>query len=134
MWLGLVLVMFVTGCPPRTPSDEKPVMQAGTGAIEGKLVAADEAPFDLALAADDSSGPLRVELLSPARGVVATANTHRNKPEFSFSNVRPGTYELVVYRAIAGKRTIAGSQTVTVNPGETAPATLMLQVNEQSPR
>lgn len=103
-------------------------MSAGEGGISGKLVDADQQPFDLTLAGEGGAKELRIELVSPTGGAVAATHPRRDKPEFAFSHIMPGTYELSVYRMVQGKRSIAGSKPVTVDPGQVTPATLQLQV------
>ena len=130
----LVLLSITSGCTPKPSPDDKPAMSAGTGAIEGKLVSADHDAFDLSKIDPDSPSPppLKIELISPSRGVVATTTPREDKPNFRFENVRPGTYELSVYRVVPGKRTIAGSVPLTVNAEEVSPVTLVLQVTEET--
>lgn len=99
-----------------------------TGAISGKLVGTEQAPFDLSLAGPDAGHNLRIDLVDQSSGVVASTNPTTGRPEFIFSNVKPGSYELTVYANVPGKRSIAGSQPVTVNPGEVTTITLVLQV------
>jgi hypothetical protein len=103
-------------------------MSPGEGAILGKLMNGDGGSFDLSLAGGSGSAPLQIQLMSPDRAVVATTSPFPGKPQFIFSHVKPGTYELAVYRSIPGVRTIAGSEPVTVDAGQVAPATLTLQV------
>ena len=106
-------------------------MQKGNGAIKGTLVNASNDPFDLSLAGDAGATSLKIELISSSKGVVARTAPSKNKPQFVFDNVPPGSYELSIYTVVPGKRAIAGSQTVTVDPDQTASAMLVLQVSEQ---
>ena len=103
-------------------------MSPGNGAIAGKLVGADGGTFDLSLAGEGGSQSVKIELTSPSTGVVAATHPHEKSGEFVFSDVKPGTYELAVYRVVPGTRTIAGSQPVTVDPNQITPATVTLQV------
>lgn len=105
-------------------------MQRGNGAIKGALVNATNEPFDLALAGDRGGKALTIELISSGKGVVARTTAEKQKPEFVFNNVPPGSYELSIYTVVPGKRTIAGSQTVTVDPDQTVSTTLVLQIAE----
>lgn len=122
---------FFGGCASQKPSeaDQPPVFSAIDGAITGKLVNGDGDPFDLGLS-QDPSGPekLRIELISPDSAVVASATPDGGKPQFKFSHVKPGTYELSVYRSVPGQRNIAGSEPVTVDAGRITPVKLTLQV------
>lgn len=111
-------------------------MSAGEGAISGTLVNADGDPFDLSLVDDaGASHPLEIKLINPDRALVATTSpspTKKSKSAFLFNHVKPGTYELSVYRLVRGQhRTIAGSEPVTVDPGQVTPATLTLQVKNE---
>jgi hypothetical protein len=125
------------GCASHKPADEepKPAMSAGEGAISGTLVNADGDPFDLSLAANGGAAqPLEIKLINPDRAVVATTSpksTKKAKSAFLFNHVKPGTYELSVYRLVLGKRTIAGSEPVTVDPGQVTPAKLTVQVKNE---
>lgn len=116
------------GCAPKKPpEDPKPQMSAGEGAVAGKLVTSSGDAFDPAMAGKEK-GKLEIELVSPASGVVATVSPIPGKAEFIFDHVKPGTYELSVFRAVPGKMTIAGSEPVTVNAGEVASAAVRVQV------
>lgn len=126
--LALAALLLAAGCAHSKPPEPK--MQPGTGAISGKLVGTNQDPFDLKLAGDGGARDLRIDLVSPSSGVVAAAYPQPDNPVFVFSNVKPGSYELSVYRNIPGKRTIAGSQAVTVDADQIAPVTLTLQVTE----
>jgi hypothetical protein len=106
------------------------MMSAGEGAILGKLVNPDGGSFDLSLVGEPGPSALRIQLMSPDRAVVATAGPTGGKPGFIFSHVKPGTYELSIYRTVPGVRTIAGSEPVTVDAGQVTPVTLTLQVTE----
>ena len=105
-------------------------MGSGEGAIAGKLVTAAGDAFNPALASESGPGAIDIQLISPDHAVVATAATWKGKPQFVFDHVKPGTYELAVYRSILGKRTIAGSEPVTVDAGQVTPVTVTLQVTE----
>jgi hypothetical protein len=119
----------IGGCATHTPDkDPTPVMNADEGAITGKLESAGGDRFDLSLAGID---PLQIQLLNPDHGVVATTAPLQGKPRFIFDHVKPGTYELSVYGAVRGQRTIAGSEPVTVDAGQITPATLTLQVTSE---
>jgi len=106
-------------------------MQQGNGAIKGKLVDSMGETFDLALAGEGGAKALKIQLISSTSGVVATTTPTLRKSEFVFNNVSPGRYELTVYDMVPDKRTVAGSQTVTVDPDQTTSATITLQVSEQ---
>lgn len=103
-------------------------MNPGEGAIQGKLVNSDGGAFSLSLVGDTGSRALQIQLMSADRAVVAVAATTQGKPQFVFSHVKPGAYELSVYRSVAGVRTIAGDEPVTVDAGQVTPATITLQV------
>lgn len=105
-----------------------PAMNAGEGAILGKLMNGDGGWFDLSLVGGSGSAPLQIQLMSPDRAVVAVTSPFPGKSQFVFSHVKPGAYELSVYRSIPGVRTIAGSEPATVDAGQITPATLTLQV------
>jgi hypothetical protein len=109
-------------------------MNPGEGAIAGALSAADGGSFDISLAHQAGAGELEIKLMSPDRAVVATVSPLAGKPRFIFDHVKPGTYELSVYRAIPGQRSIAGSEPVTVDAGQITPATLTLQVTSEDDR
>lgn len=126
----LFSLALLCGCTQQKSTE--PTMQKGNGAIKGRLVNNQGDPFDLSLAGDSGSKALKIELISSLSGVVATTTPlTRSKSEFVFDNLPPGRYELSVYTVVPDKRTIAGSQTVTVDPNQTASATLTLQVTEQ---
>jgi hypothetical protein len=105
-------------------------MGSGEGAISGKLVTGDGDAFNPALASASGTAALEIQLISPDRAVVATAATWMGKPQFVLDHVKPGSYELSVYRSVLGKRTIAGSEPVTVDAGQITPVTITLQVTE----
>lgn len=130
-WAVVMLgaVFAAGGCAHK--GAEKPAMRAGTGGIDGKLVDKSGEPFDVSLAGEGGATSLRIELISSGSGVVATTAPATQEPHFEFSNVAPGRYELNVYRVVPGKRTIAGSQTVSVDPGQTAFVSITLEVTEQ---
>ncbi|HEY2588740.1 MAG TPA: hypothetical protein VGI81_23560 [Tepidisphaeraceae bacterium] len=110
------------------------MMSAGEGAIAGTLMDADGDPFDLSLAGDNGAPPLEIKLINPDRAVVATTSprsTKKAKSTFLFNHVKPGTYEMSVYRIVLGKRTIAGSEPVTVDAGQVTPAKLTVQVKNE---
>lgn len=127
--LTFLLVTAVVGCTHDALS--KPTMQQGNGAIKGKLVDGTGEPFDVSLAGDGGAKTLQIQLISSTAGVVATTTPGLRKPEFVFNNVPPGRYELTVYDIVRDQRTVAGNQTVTVDPGQTTSATMTLQVSEQ---
>ena len=129
--IGLLLTLGFApaGCTHDAP--QKPTMQQGNGAIKGKLLNVAGEPFDLSLAGDGGAKALRIELISSTAGVVAATTPGPRKPEFVFSNIAPGRYELSVYDVVPDKGTVAGSQTVTVNPDQTVAAMVTLQVSEQ---
>ena len=118
------------GCASKKLPEPKPVMSLGEGAISGKLVTAAGDAFDLAAAKDAGKGSLEIQLISPDHAVVATTSPWVGKPQFLFNHVKPGAYELSIYRSILGKRTIAGSEPVTVDAGQVTPVTVTLQVTE----
>ena len=129
LFVSLGLFFLLCGCGAAHPTEApKPPMGAGEGAIEGRLCNADGLPFDLKLATP--AGSLQIHLINPDRAVVATVSPQPDKPRFIFDHVKPGTYELSVYLDVRGKRTIAGSEPVTVDAGQITPATLTLQVTE----
>jgi hypothetical protein len=133
---GFVLVsMFILplGCTSHKPvaAEELPPAFSDTeGAISGKLVNGDGNPFDTGLGKDSTDRQsLRIDLISPDHAVVSSAATPPSgKPQFRFEHVKPGTYELSVYRVVPGQRTIAGSEPVTVDANQITPVTLTLQV------
>lgn len=128
--LVLFLLALLCGCTHQKTAE--PAMQKGNGAIKGRLVNNQGEPFDLSLAGDSGAKALKIELISSLSGVIAsTTPIAQSKSEFVFDNVPPGRYELSVYTVVPDKRTIAGSQTVTVDPDQTASATVVLQVTEQ---
>jgi hypothetical protein len=127
----LVLFALALLCGCTHQKSAQPTMQKGNGAIKGRLLNNQAEPFDLSLAGDTGAKALKIELISSLSGVFATTTPGPNKSEFVFDNVPPGRYELSVYTVVPDKRTIAGSQTVTVDPDQTASATLTLQVTEQ---
>jgi hypothetical protein len=124
--LGLILGV-ATGCAHDGAAD-KPAMNAGEGGIAGKLVDAEQRPFDLMQAGEGGAKELRIELVSPTGGAVDATHPRKSTPDFVFNHVTPGTYELSVYRMVQGKRSIAGSKPVTVDPGQITSVTLQLQV------
>lgn len=128
------------GCASHNPSaaEQPPVVSETEGAISGKLVNADGDPFNMTLGRDSTNREsLQIDLISPDHAVVSSATTPSSgKPEFRFEHVKPGTYELSVYRVVPGLRTIAGSEPVTVDANQIMPVTLTLQVTnpgEQTP-
>jgi hypothetical protein len=123
-----VWAVALAGCAHPKPPEDKPTMSPGNGAIAGKLVGSEGAAFDLSLAGEGGAEALKIELTSPSTGVVAATYPHEKSGDFIFSDVKPGTYELAVYRVVPGTRTIAGSQPVTVDPNQITPATVTLQV------
>jgi hypothetical protein len=128
--LGLLSTLGLAGVGCTHGAPQKPTMQQGNGAINGKLLDAAGEPFDLSLAGDGGAKALRIELISSTTGVVAATTPGPRKPEFVFNNISPGRYELSVYDVVPDKRTVAGSQTITVNPDQTVAATITLQVSE----
>ena len=127
--IAFLAVCALVGCTHDSPS--KPTMQQGNGAIKGKLVDGTGEPFDVSLAGDAGAKALQIQLISSTAGVVATTTPGLRKGEFVFNNVPPGRYELTVYDVVPDKRTVAGNQTVTVDPDQTTSATMTLQVSEQ---
>ena len=119
----LIGMVFLGGCA----THQSPTMQAGNGAISGKLIGSDKDPFNLSLAGEQPR-VLAITLSSPAQGQIALTHPRNGKPEFVFENVMPGEYELNVYTLVPGKRSIAGSQPVTVNADQVTPVTITLQV------
>ena len=104
-----------------------PDFSPGEGAITGQLVNSEKDPFDLSLAGDDGAKALKVELHSVA-GFSKTTIPQKSKSRFSFEHVPPGSYEISVYTVVPGKRTIAGSTPITVDPGKITPITITLTV------
>lgn len=134
---GFVLVSmfaFPLGCASHKPApvEQPPAFSDTEGAISGKLVNGDGNPFDMALGRDSTDRKsLRIDLISPDHAVVSSATTSASgQPQFKFEHVKPGTYELSVYRVVPGERTIAGSEPVTVDASQITPVTLTLQVTE----
>ena len=130
-WPALFSLVLLAGCThhPRTV----PVMHNGNGAISGRITDSDDQPFEWGKVGLSGPGALRLELLSTSRGVVATSHPQRDKPIFLFDDVPPGRYELAAYGAVAGEKTIAGNQTVLVNPSEIAHVKLRVQVTNVTP-
>jgi hypothetical protein len=125
----LLAFFFLAGCATHKPDkDPTPVMNADEGAITGKLESAGGDRFDLSLAGPE---PLQIQLMNPNHGVVDTTTPLPGKPRFIFDHVKPGSYELAVYRAVRGQHAIAGSEPVTVDAGQITPATLTLQVTNE---
>lgn len=128
--LAALALVALIGCSHAS----EPKAGPGTGTISGKLVGTDQAPFDLSLAGPGAGRDLRIDLVDQSSGVVASTYPkvqHSEltwRSEFVFSDVKPGSYELTAYANVPGKRSVAGSQPVTVNPGEVTPITLVLQV------
>lgn len=128
-----VICAVPLGCASHKPSpeDQPPAVSATDGGISGKLVNAEGDAFDTSLAKDPGgAGSLRIDLISPDRAVVSSATPVNGKPQFRFEHVRPGKYELSVYREVRGQRTIAGSEPVTVDAGQVTPVTITLQVTK----
>lgn len=128
--LSLFLLTAFCGCSANRNNAAKPTMGPGEGAISGQLVGPYQDPFDLKQAGDDAPASLRIDLVSPATGISAAAYP-RADDRFVFSDVKPGQYELHVYWVVPGKRTIAGSLPVTVNPDEVTPVKMPLTVTSQ---
>jgi hypothetical protein len=121
-------MLILIGCGSNHPPAPKPEFDPGEGAISGKLVDSDDEPFDVSLAGDSGAKGIEIELLSPSRGIAAATFPDKEKATFILSHIKPGRYELSVYSVVTGKRTIAGSAQVTVNPEQVTPATLPLAV------
>lgn len=130
-WLAVFALLLLTGCTHHPRS--VPVMHNGNGAISGRVLDSDDQPFDWEKVGLSGPSALRIELLSTYRGVIATAHLQRDKPIFLFDDVPPGRYELAAYGAVVGEKTIAGNQTVLVNPGEIAHVKLRVQVTNVTP-
>ena len=123
--LMVVIWTLLAGCgSSNRTNDLTPRFDAGEGAIAGKLVGADAAPFDVSLAGGVRA--LRIELLSTGDGIAAATFPKEKPPEFVFSHIKPGRYEISVYAIVPGKRTIAGSTPVVVNAQQVTPVTLTL--------
>jgi hypothetical protein len=121
----VMLLGLVSGCGSSHRQEErKPEFGVGEGAIAGKLVGGDSTPFDVSLAG--GARALRIELLSTGDGIAAATFPKEKPPEFVFSHVKPGRYEMTVYAIVPGKRTIAGSTPVVVNSQQVTPVTLTL--------
>ena len=127
--LAIFLACALGGCTH--DAVQNPTRQPGNGAIKGKLVDSTGDPFDLRLAGDGGASSLKIQLISSTTGVIATTTPGPRKAEFVFNNVVPGRYELTVYDVVPDKRTIAGNQTVSVDPDQTVSARITLQVSEQ---
>jgi hypothetical protein len=121
-------ILVLVGCSANHPPDPKPEFDPGEGAISGKLVDSYSDPFDVSQAGDAGAKALQIELMSPSRGIAAATFPDKDKSTFVFSHIKPGRYELEVYSIVAGKRTIAGSLQVTVNPEQVTQASLPLTV------
>ena len=126
-------MLFVIGCGSSHPAPPKPEFDAGEGAISGKLVDSNQDPFDVSQAGDGGAKAIEIELLSPVRGIAAATFPDKEKSTFVFSHIKPGRYELSVYSVVQGKRTIAGSAQVTVDPQQVTEATLPLTVTPVKP-
>lgn len=121
------ILISVSGCGGR--ADPTPKFAPGEGAISGTLVTTDGRAYELS-----PSDTMEIELLSPASGVAATARPFGKESRFVFSHVPPGRYELSVYQVVIGKRTIAGSLPVVVNPAQVTPAQVTLTVTPVNDR
>jgi hypothetical protein len=119
----LLLFALLSGCH----AAHDPQFTPGEGAVTGQLLNSEKAPFNLTLAGDDGAKALRIELHS-ASGTTAVTYPRKEKSRFTFNHVPPGQYELSVYTAVPGKRTIAGSTPVTVDPGKVTPVNVTLTV------
>ncbi len=104
-----------------------PQFAPGEGAITGQLVVGDKDAFDLSQAGDEGAKAMKIELHSVS-GVSRTTYPEKSKSRFSFEHVPPGSYEISVYTVVPGKRTIAGSTPVTVDPGKVTPVYVTLTV------
>jgi hypothetical protein len=120
-------VFLQAGCGSNHSPEAKPKFDPGEGAISGKLTDPLDNPFDLSQAGDGGAKSIQIELFSPARGA-ETTTPQKDKPNFVFSHIKPGRYEISVYAVVTGKRTIAGSAQATVNPGQVTPISLPLTV------
>jgi hypothetical protein len=128
LFFPTLLLALAAGChaghDPATPE-----FSPGEGAITGQLINSDKDPFNLSLAGDDGAKALKIELLSPSTGVAAVTYPQKEKSRFTFSHISPGRYEISVFAVVTGKRTIAGSAPITVDPGKIAPAIVKLTVS-----
>lgn len=123
----LLLTLLLTGChSSHDPSH--PEFTQTEGAVAGQLLNSDKEPFDLTLAGDDGAKAIKIELHSPSTGLAAITYPQKEKSRFSFSHVPPGRYEISVYTVVLGKRTIAGSTPVTIDPAKITPANITLTV------
>ena len=128
---GLLAVALLagTGCGgSRDAQNRKPEFTGNEGGISGQLLNSDKDPFDLSLAGDDGAKALKIKLESPPAGVASVTFPQKEKSYFVFSHVPPGRYEISVYAVVTGKRTIAGSTPVVVDPGKVTPANVTLTV------
>ena len=123
--LMLPALLGLSGCPPTGSTQYQPQFNPDEGAIDGDIIGADHQPFNLELAGGRKE--IKIELLSPARGIVSTYPLD-NKAHFLFNHVPPGRYELTVFIVVTGKRTIAGNLSAVVDPAKVTPAKLMLTV------
>jgi hypothetical protein len=121
-------MLLLVGCSSNHPPEPKPEFDSGEGAISGKLVDSYNDRFDVSQAGDAGAKGLQIELMSPSRGIAAATFPDKDKSTFVFSHIKPGRYELEVYSVVTGKRTIAGSLQITVNPEQVTPASLPLTV------
>ena len=124
----LALGLLFVGCASHRNEVQKPAMGPGEGAIEGQVVDAVGDPFDLTQAGEGGTKSLRIDLISPASGIVAAAYPKEKESRFVFSHIKPGGYEIAVYWIVPGKRTIAGSLPVSVNADQVTPVKLPLTV------
>jgi hypothetical protein len=125
----LTVTLFFLGCASRRGDTQKPTMGQGEGAIAGQLVDANGDPFDLTQGGEGGAKSLRIDLTSPASGIVAAAYPQKKESRFVFSNIKPGAYEISVYWVVPGQRTIAGSLPVSVNADQVTPVKLPLTVS-----
>jgi hypothetical protein len=122
----LLVLALLTGCHA-AHDVMHPAFAPGEGAITGQLVDGEKDPFKLSLAGDDGAKAMKIELHSVS-GVSRTTYPEKDKSRFSFEHVPPGSYEISVYTVVPGKRTIAGSTPVTVDPGKITPVYITMTV------
>ena len=125
--IPVVALAVLVGCHAK-PDPLHPEFHAGEGAITGQLVDREKEPFDLKLAGDDWAKALKIELRSVS-GVSKSTYPVKEKSRFSFAHVPPGSYEISVYTVVPGKRIIAGSSPVTVDPDKIVPVMITVSVS-----